>query len=477
MATTLAAVSPLLIVLGLTALLRRPAHLASLSGLAATAVLLLAVPAFATGPDGWGRASAAAALITLSAAAVILPGLYLNQQLARRKVDRTLIEWTRSLPMSPPHKSALVVVALAPALESLTGFGVSLLVTVPLLLAMTDRPTAVKQSLLSMNIMPWGTLGLATIVGSSLAGQPATDLSLATAAVSAGVFPLFGALSAAMVAQQGKRASAVASGALLGGVFSTALLGLNATGVVELAGVGAGITTTAVGLLLFSGRRGIPLPPWEAVRPYALLFGLVALVRLLPAAGVPHDALTVRSGDVSFDVLSSPGLALLATVLILGRGAVDGHLAGQAGRRAWKPVTALAGFTFMAQLMVHSSMVDTIGRALPVTTVLGFLFASVLLGMASGYLTGSGVGGNALMMPLQANVGGQLGQPLLFSAVQNSAAGHTVFASMPIILLTLAIAGEGEKGEDTMLIRYSLAVTVGVYLVLAGGALVLWSTG
>ncbi|WP_025273293.1 L-lactate permease [Haloglycomyces albus] len=475
--TTLAAVSPLLIVLLLTAVLRRPAHLASLLGMAFTALLIVAVPTFATGLDGWGNAVAGAGIITLSAAVVIVPGLYLNQQLAQRHVDQQLIDWTQGLPMSPPHKSALVVVAVAPALESLTGFGVSLLVTVPLLLAMTDRSTAVKQSLLGMNIMPWGTLGLATIIGSSLAGRPTTELSLATAVVSAGVFPLFGALTAVMVAAKGKRIGALASGALLGAVFSASLLGINAFGVVELAGVGAGVSTTLIGLVLFSGRRRLQLPPWSAVRPYAIMFGLVAFLRILPSLGIPHDTLTIDSGDVSFNLLASPGLALLITVLILARGTPDRTLARQAGKRAWKPITALAGFTFMAQLMVYSSMVKTIGEAQPVTTVTGFLFVSVLLGMASGYLTGSGVGGNALMMPLQSSVGGELGQPLLFAAVQNSAAGHTVFASMPIVLLTLAIAGDGKKGEDTMLIRYSLAVTVGVYLALTGGAFALWTVG
>ena len=72
--------------------------------------------------------------------------------------------------MNSSHKAILIVVGLAPALESMTGFGISLLVTIPLVMAFAPRQKALRLSLLSMNIMPWGTLALATTVGAQLSG-------------------------------------------------------------------------------------------------------------------------------------------------------------------------------------------------------------------------------------------------------------------------------------------------------------------
>jgi lactate permease len=168
---------------------------------------------------------------------------------------------------------------------------------------------------------------------------------------------------------------------------------------------------------------------------------------------------------VSFKPLSSPGLALAATALILARGRVAGSEWRTTAARAWKPVLALGGFTVMAQLMVAGDMVGTIGVTL---SSIGLIPASAFapfVGMLSGYLTGSNVGGNALMMSVQSTVGAKFGQALTFAAIQNSSAGHAVFASMPIVLLVLAIAGGAQNGEESDLVRYGLWMADVVYVV------------
>ena len=63
-----------------------------------------------------------------------------------------------------------------------------------------------------------------------------------------------------------------------------------------------------------------------------------------------------------------------------------------------------------------------------------------LIGMGSGFITGSNVGGNALAMNLQQKIGESLEHGLLFAAVQNSAAGHIIFTSLPIIIFIITIS-------------------------------------
>ncbi|WP_018352909.1 L-lactate permease [Longispora albida] len=237
--------------------------------------------------------------------------------------------------------------------------------------------------------------------------------------------------------------------------------------------------TTAAGLLLFGKGHGasVSAPPWAAVRPYAIVLGLVFLIRMLPFAGVPVSALAIKAGGVSFAPLSSPGLALGATVLILGGGRLAGPALKATVLRGYKPVLALAGFTVMAQLMVGSGMIQAIGAALPSSSVLALAGAAPLLGMVSGYLTGSNVGGNALMMTMQTTLGTGVGEPLAFAAIQNSTAGHAVFASMPIVLLVLAISGGARDGEEPELVRYGLRMAALVAAVTVAASLALVTLG
>lgn len=478
----LLSVSPLLFVVILSAWFRRPAFIVAWCGVFLVAALVL-LSRFFLQSDLQSDAAphlhglGAAALITLQAALVIGPGLYLNALLGRAKAHDALVAWVSRIPLDPLHKRLMIVVGLAPALESLTGFGVSLLVTVPLLLAASERRTALRQSMLSMNIMPWGTLALATVVGAQLSGQSVSAVGFATSLISFGVFPLFAMLTGWLSAHKSERGRALRDGFLLGCVLSLGLVVLNRLGVIELAGILAGLASALACLLLFRTARHSMLPPWQAVRPYVIVVGLIAVIRALPFLGVPTKEWAIETGGVRFAPLTSPGLALLATILILGRGQEAASLLRDTLNRATRPVLALGGFTLMAQMMVASGMIRVIGEALPVSNPMQLGALSPLLGALSGYLTGSNVGGNALMMTLQASLTDERALQLALSAIQNSAAGHAVFASLPIILLVLAIAGPGDKAEESDLVRFGLKILLLVMALLIAAGLLLIALG
>lgn len=477
----LVSVSPLLFVVILSAWFRRPAFIVAWCGVALVAALVLVSWWMQAGLQADAaphlQGLGAAALITLQAALVIGPGLYLNSLLGRAKAHDALVAWVGRIPMDPLHKRLMIVVGLAPALESLTGFGVSLLVTVPLLLAASERRTALRQSMLSMNIMPWGTLGLATVVGAQLSGQSVSSLGFATSLISFGVFPVFGMLTGWLSAESAERGRALRDGFLLGCVLSLGLVALNWLGVIELAGILAGLASALACLLLFRTASHSMLPPWQAVRPYVIVLGLIAVIRALPFLGVPTKDWAIEAGGVRFAPLASPGLALLATILILSRGQEAASLLRDTLNRAMKPILALGGFTLMAQMMVASGMIRIIGEALPVSHPMQLGGLSPMLGALSGYLTGSNVGGNALMMTMQASLTDDKALQLALAAIQNSAAGHAAFASMPIILLVLAIAGPGGKEEESDLVRFGLKILLLVVALLVAAGLLLIALG
>lgn len=470
-------VIPLVTVLLLTAVLRRPAHIAAWCGVLVTITLALLVPKFVFNVREVSTGFGSAVLLTADAAMVILPGLYLNELLARRHVHHRLADWVERLPMPTTDKVAIVVVGFAPALEALTGFGVSLLLTVPVLLALSPRPTALRQSMLSLNIMPWGTLGLATLVGSTLARQSLHDLGHVSSLVSMAIFPVFGAAATALGLTPGgglvKRVRPPLIGAAIGLVFSAGLVLFNWIGVVELAGVLAGLVAGLVGLAVLATRRQGLLPPWTAVGSYVLALGLVGVIRVVAAAGVPIDKVQVSIGLIDFQPLNSPGVPLLITALVLGRGRLSWSAVTAAASRSRKTLTALLGFTVTALLMTVSGMVAVIGKLLAAQGLVGAVFLSPLLGLLSGFLTGSNTGGNALMIQVQTAFGVAIGHPLTLAAVQNSAAGHAVFASLPEILLVLAVAGAAKDGEEPGLIRFGLRMLGVVYVVITAVTAVL----
>lgn len=480
------AVSPLVMVLGVITGLRRPAHWAALAGVALTAVLIWWLPDFTLPGGALTAAAGGAGLLVLNAAAVMLPGVYLSQVLTRREVHRSLQEWVRGLPLSGPAKVALVVAGIAPTVEALTGFGVSLLVTVPVLLALAPPATALRQAMLGMNIMPWGTLGLATVIGAALIGTDTAALGTATAVTSSLVLPLVTVWAALLARPQHRlRTAVVAAGA--GGTLSLGLLLLNRAGAVQPAGVLAGLLTTALGLVLCAARRapsgagteptGRLFPPRAVLHAYGLVLGGIVVTRAAAALGVPP--LELHAGNASFALLSSPGLPLLAAALLLDRGRLRGPDARAALIRAGRPLLALTGFVALGRLMADSGMIGEIGAAVAAAPPLVIALASPALGMLSGFITGSNVGGNALMMPLQERLAPHgAGLDVWFTALQNSAAGHAVFTSLPMIMLILAVAGDSAKSAGVVehgLLRFGLRVAAAIYAALAATAVALGS--
>lgn len=196
--------SPVLLVTAMLVVLRRPPVHAAVAGTLLVIVLWLAGAA-----DAWRLSSMVAAaqdtaVLFASTAFVIVPGLLFVIFIERMGVNLALSQWVRSLGLGRGDQVVLIVLGLAPLLEAMTGFGVSLIATVPLLLSLFERRVALRIALAGMAIMPWGTLGLASVIGASLVHLDASMLASTSALTSA---PVFFALSALALYLAGVRDS------------------------------------------------------------------------------------------------------------------------------------------------------------------------------------------------------------------------------------------------------------------------------
>jgi len=453
MAPALAAAPLVAVVLAILLLRRPPLQAAALGALVAFAVAAWWREAASAFPE----VISATLILSASAASVIVPGLLFIEASHRHGAAQALGDWVTRLPGRDAYKAALLVVGLATCVEGLTGFGVSLLVVVPAALSLLPRSVGLKVALLSMNVMPWGTLGLATVVGAQIAGTSSDLLGKYTALTSAPVFPLAAGVAAGLAAP--RQPVMILAAIAIGVLFSVCLWAGNILLGPSVAGVTAGLFTLLAGLFALRAAGYILVLPPLAAWPFGLLFTAALVQRGLIAAWPGLAEVSMTGGSTSWAPLTSPGIALILAALITTSTRTIPAETARAINRAFKPVFALFLFVLMAQLMSASGMVSdltVLARAAPDWLALA---SSAVLGLVSGYVTGSNVGGNALMMAPAAVLGESLGSPLLFAAVQNSAAGHAILASVPIVALLTGLANASER-EQSDLLRFGMTIAL-----------------
>jgi lactate permease len=369
---------------------------------------------------------------------------------------------SRFLGRLEPDRVALaagVVVGVAPFFESVTGFGVAVVISAPILLAAGFTPLrAAVLATWGQCAVPWGALGVGTVIGAHLAGMDFGTLSDASALLSLPLFPVYGVAAVALaggwtgVRRRGAEAMVLGLVAGAGTIVTSLYL------VPELAGAVGGLAATAV--FLARRRHRLSGVPVRALVPYAFLLALLAAAN---GIGVLRSVLE-KLGPV-FD---GPGLPLLVSgvfaALLLGLG---GDEAGAATRRTatqWLP-TAAAVLTFVlaGEVVAESGAAGLLAGG---AEALGVFFPAVspVLAALGGALTGSNAASNALFMPLQVEAARGLDiSEELTAAVQNVAGSHaSMLAPQRMVLAATATGLLGREGDILRASVAPVAVSIGV---------------
>jgi lactate permease len=434
---------------------------------ASTALAIWAAGAFAAPTlEGAAHAVADALVLTTLVGAMIVPGVLFVEASRRRKSPEAIAGVVDSISLSMPLKAILIAVGIGVAVESLTGMGVSLLITVPLLLRLVDRDKAIGLALVGMCLMPFGALSISAHVGSKLANLPIDELARWTVTVSA---PVAFGLPLLCLMLASARGGGDVIGALLSGVALVAGLALTTVYAgVEIAGVLGGIAVVVLLAAMARGRAGLMQAlAAPGLRPYLVLIAMVALQKLA-AAPLARSGLSpsLSTDRVSFSIITSPGLALLAATLLTATRHLTGDVLGGVARRAWRPVLSVMLFMLSARVLVECGAIAALAGSLTGLGGPGAAVAVAALGALGGFVTGSGVTSSALFMPSAAAVGTDLGQLPLFAALQNATGGHAGMSSLPVLAILLASLPSREPGDDARSMRKALALA-GWHLVVA----------
>jgi lactate permease len=475
--TTLIAATPIFVLLLLLGVLRRPAWMASLAGLAAAIVVALAayhmpVPtlvatvtygaAFGLFPIGW----------------VVFSAILLYRVILESGKFDVLKDSIGHLTDDPKLQALLIAFAFGAFIEGAAGFGTPVAVAAAMLAGLGFSPFYAAGICLLANTAPvaFGSIAIPITTLAVTTGLPVDRLSAGVGRICAPVSLIVPAyLIVVMSGWKGLRAilpAAAACGiAFAGTQFAISnFVGPQLTDILSsLAAMGAVLLMLPKRERGHSGHSGreifLAWAPYALLVVFVLLWGYKPLQAKLDSVTIPiHWPGLADRPPFRFTWLSASGTACLFAAIL---GAV---VAGLSPRQFGKVLAhtakqlALAELTLAAVLglaytMNFSGATRTLGVAFAATGTM-FPFFSALLGWLGVFLTGSDTSANALFGSLQKVTAGELGMnPVLMAAANSS--GGVMGKMISLTSIAVAAAATSMKREDeALLFRFTLKHSV-----------------
>jgi len=458
-------------------ILRRNVLTASILAFA-TAATIWALGVFAPATIGQlGRAGMDTSILELLVGLVIFPGILFVEGTNRGGSQRALVRAIETLNLEPARKVILIAVGIGVMMESLTGYGVSMFVTVPLLLKEVSRGRAIYLALIGMSLMSWGALSITALLGAELAGLAAHVLAsemLFTSGPIAAVLPLFCLVFMPNVTIKNAIYALVSGVVLVSGIaVSSHYVG------VEIAGVGGGLAVIVFVILSSDGARSfVKSITTPEIRPYGLLIIMVVLQKaVFPIFSDAGITLVVETERVSFHVLNSPGIPLFLVFIYcflsfppekrFARGYV---VFKHAVTRSWPALTSIFAFLMTARLLVEIESIQSLANLVSTYGLYSAAVFTAVLGAIGSYVTGSGTASTALFMVSAVATGDSLNAIPLFASLQLSAGAHAGVASLPIIAILLAALPNEEVNDKSTAVRIGLILgTIWLLFVIFSG--------
>ena len=433
--------APLLVLLGLLLSGRAGPLAAVLAGLAAT------LPAaFVSLPDGAGLArflteeALRGAFLASQPIGVVIGGLLFHAAVGERGECAAPVRAT-------PRAIFAATLLMGAFMESVTGFAVGAVFALAALRGMgLGGPPAAALALLSLCLIPWGGLGPGTALGAALIGAPAQEIAALSALPNAAWVMLLGPVcwrlcaaagvpvpAAERLAQTGMLAAMAAILVLGHRVLPFEILGILAAGLPLLGALWAADPPRDGAAWRRAGR---------AMAPYLLLTAALLAARAVPDPPAFHPYAALPAFPVTHVAIV---LLLVAAGLLLRR--ADAMARARAAlQRAARPALVLLLYVLLARLMAGSGATAALAQAAAAALGEAAPYAVPVLGLGTGVVTGSNVGSNAALMPVQQALGLAAGMPpLLAPAVHNFAGAAGAGMSFGVTALICGLLADGTR--------------------------------
>jgi len=405
--------------------------------------------------------------ISFGVLTVLFPGLLLYKFQSVTGNLEKIVDLLTSLIGSKELQVVTLVIGVSPFLEAISGFGVSVLLVAPLLVALGfSNLKAGILVLLSQISVPLGALGVGTMIGAQLADMPQNEVGQASLILSAPLPALFAVISL-VVAFGVDSARRFAIPAILAGLakatgdyYLTGFVGI------EVAG-----SLSCLFVITFLVLYDVVAPTdahenrtfrvdgaMRACLPYLFLILALVVTRIIPP--IQTNLLAIWNVDVlgsgfSYPLLYMPGTFIFAAVLLaILVNRVSWNSIGLTSKQTVKQFIpaglTILFFILLSQIMIVSGMVAQIAE---LGTFMGSAYVPFvpILGALGGWLTGSNSGGNAMFMPMQVEIANNIGiSEHLVAGAQNGAASYgTMGSPARIALASATLADKKIEGDLT----------------------------
>ena len=482
--SALAASLPILSLLLLLGVLRKPAWLASLIGLG-TAVVVAALVYGMPAGRLLGAVTNGAAFGLFPIGWVVFAAILLYRITLESGKFEILKNSIGHLTADPRLQALLIAFAFSAFIEGAAGFGTPVAVAGAMLAGLGMSPFRAAALCLLANTAPvaFGSIAIPITTLSITTGLPFDRLSAGVGRICAPVSLFLPAyLILVMFGWKGLR-GVWSAAVLCGTVFAGMQFGVSNFLNAQLTDILSSITAMAALVILIRAGGGERRPAsadsarsrgmvFSAWVPYILLVIFVLLWGYAPfQRWLDHFSLIVhwpglpaKAAPYKFTWASASGTACLLAACL------SAAAVGMKPSQFWRVVghtckqLALAELTLaavlgLAYLMNHSGSTTTMGMAFAATGAI-FPFASAMLGWLGVFLTGSDTSANALFGSLQVVTAHKLGMNAVLMAASNSAGG--VMGKM-ISLTSIAVAAcstNMKREEESLLFRFTLKHSV-----------------
>ncbi|MCC3356797.1 L-lactate permease [Bacillus sp. REN16] len=431
------------------------------------------------GPTEIAFASFHGVLIAMVVIYVLLFGIFLFHLMDQSGLISTLSSFVQNTTKDPARQVIILGVAFSPLIESVSGFGIGVVVITPILIALGfNRYQAALVSLISLSAVPWGALATGIVIGSRLTDVSVQTIGVWSAYLCIPTFIYFAMISIYIL--KGIRGIIekwlellLVSGALAVGVWFS-----NQWVSVELSGVlGSLIALCIEGLFLFyfhhRSKSGVKtkkekvssLLEWisqyasiiKVLMPYLFLTCLLIISRVVPAVESALTSFAVLKWEeysFSLPILYSPGFFLLITCIFtillfkLKKKVILSAMKSTIKQLNPIAVTTIS-FIVLAEVMSKVGMTTTLAVAAGDSLGSGFFWISPLIGGFSGLITGSNAASNAMLIKLQIQAANQFNfSTELIAGIQNTSASHMTMASPSRVLLAATVSGEVKRESE-----------------------------
>ena len=350
----------------------------------------------------------------------------------------------------------ILALGLSPLIEAVSGFGLAVIVIAPILIALGFSPVQSSViALISLCIIPWGTLSLGTIIGATLGDIPLHELGMGSALMCIPIYIYFAILVTYIGA--GKKAlrerflQVLFIGFLLG--FSVWICNRFAS--VELAGIFGSLTVIAVIFLMIKVKtkkskstQENPFTFLKNISPYLLLIILLFTSRIvLPIKEFLSNIFNITIEKYNFQValLYSPGFFLLLvcifTIFIFGlnRSAIIDSIKLTINK-CFPIILTTFLYIVVSEIMSESKMIEILSSTAAHSFGQFFVFIAPLIGATGGFLTGSNTASNTMFIRLQTETAVQIGiSPILIACAQNVSSSLMTMVNPSRIALSCSV--------------------------------------